>query len=114
MASQDTMPSENGDINSFYDLEIWRTIKREWPDFEGFQFAIATDGFNPSSHIGSVYTMWPVIVIVYNLPPEYATKKEFMFLTLLIPGKYQVQDMDIYMVPLYEELQILWSPEVIA
>jgi hypothetical protein len=71
---------------------------------EGLQFALATDGFHPSSHMGFVYTMWAVTLIVYNLLPKYATKKEFMFLILLIFSKHQVQDMDIYMTLLYEEL----------
>jgi hypothetical protein len=30
-------------------------------------------------------------------------------LVLLIPGKYKVTNMDVYLAPLVEELQLLWE-----
>ena len=33
-----------------------------------------------------------------------------MLLSLVIPGKYQVKNMDVYLRPLINELKILWSP----
>jgi hypothetical protein len=38
-----------------------------------------------------------------------AIKKGHIMLSLLIPGKYKVANMDVYLAPLVEELQILWQ-----
>ena len=37
-----------------------------------------------------------------------ATKTGFVMLALLIPGPHKVRNMDIYLEPLIEELEILW------
>lgn len=49
--------------------------QKEVAQLEGLKFALATNRFNSSSYMGFVYTMWAVILIVYNLLPKYATKK---------------------------------------
>jgi hypothetical protein len=41
----------------------------------------------------------------YNLPTQMAIKKGHIMLTLLIPGKYNVANVDVYLAPLVEELQ---------
>jgi hypothetical protein len=38
-----------------------------------------------------------------------AIKKGHIMLTLLMPGKYKVANMDVYLAPLVEELHILWQ-----
>jgi hypothetical protein len=38
-----------------------------------------------------------------------AIKKGHIMLSLLILGKYKVANMDVYLAPLVEELQILWQ-----
>jgi hypothetical protein len=38
-----------------------------------------------------------------------AIKKGHIMLSLLILGKYKVANMDVYWVPLVEEMQILWQ-----
>lgn len=82
--------------------------------FEGLRLAVVSDGFNPSALRSSSYSITPVAVIVYNLPPHLTTKKEFVFLSLTITGKFQVKNMDVYLRPLILELQLLWSPGVPA
>jgi hypothetical protein len=104
----------DGSISSVYDSQSWRTILNIDSSFEGLKLAVATDGFNPSSLRSSLYSIWAVIVIVYNLPPRLVTKKEYMLLSLIIPGKYQVKNMDVYLRPLIDELKTLWSPGVPA
>ena len=49
-----------------------------------------------------------MVLINYNIPPWEATKKGNILLSLLIPGKYKVKNMDVYLEPLIEELQDLW------
>jgi hypothetical protein len=47
----------------------------------------------------------------YNLPPWLSTKKFFMILALLIPGKQSVtlEVFDVYLEPLVEEFLELWE-----
>ncbi len=47
----------------------------------------------------------------YNLPPWLVTKQYFLMLTLIIHVKEFVtsRKMDVYLQPLIEELQMLWS-----
>jgi hypothetical protein len=51
-----------------------------------------------------------VMLLNYNLPPWLSTKKFFLMLCLLIPGKQSVTSefFDVYMAPLIEELLQLW------
>jgi hypothetical protein len=115
LASNATIaPSVDGYIRSVYDSESWRTILNIDSTFDGLKLAVATDGFNPSSHSSSTYSIWAVVVIIYNLPPSLATKKENILLSLVIPGKYQVENIDVYLRPLINELKTLWSPGVPA
>jgi hypothetical protein len=51
------------------------------------------------------------MLLNYNLPPWLSTKKFFVMLCLLIPGKQSVTSecFDVYLEPLVEELLELWS-----
>src|SRR3954467_11367946 len=54
--------------------------------------------------------MWPVLVILYNMPPNVCTKESNYMMALLIPGpKSPGNDFDLFMEPLVEELQQLWK-----
>jgi hypothetical protein len=48
--------------------------------------ALATDGFNPYGLMAAPYTCWPVFVIPLNLPPDIMFKRQFVFVSLIIPG----------------------------
>jgi hypothetical protein len=51
------------------------------------------------------------MLLNYNIPPWLSTKKFFIMLALLIPGKQSVTSefFDVYMEPLVEELVELWK-----
>ena len=51
------------------------------------------------------------MLLNYNIPPWLSTKKFFIMLALLIPGKQSVTSefFDVYMEPLVEELVELWE-----
>eukprot|EP00268_Persea_americana_P004200 TRINITY_DN11326_c0_g1_i4.p1 TRINITY_DN11326_c0_g1~~TRINITY_DN11326_c0_g1_i4.p1 ORF type:complete len:166 (-),score=17.40 TRINITY_DN11326_c0_g1_i4:1313-1810(-) len=56
------------------------------------------------------YSMWPMMLIPYNLPPWKCMKEPFLFMSLLIPGpKAFGNDIDVYLVPLIDELKELWE-----
>jgi hypothetical protein len=95
LATNDTPGSDDGYIRSVIDSESWKNVMVIDSTFEGLRLAVVSDGFNPSSQRSSSYSITPVAVIVYNLPPHLTTKKEFIFLSLIIPGKFQVPNMDV-------------------
>jgi hypothetical protein len=64
---------------------------------------------NPFGLQSSSYSIWLVVVVNYNLPPHMAITKGHIMLLLLITGKYKVANIDVYLAPLVEELQILWQ-----
>ncbi|XP_055960112.1 uncharacterized protein LOC130014962 [Mercurialis annua] len=69
----------------------------EWKDFDqkyawfgkdarNVRLGLASDGFNPFENMSTSYSMWPVIVTPYNLPPWKCMKENFLMLSLLIPA----------------------------
>ena len=74
-------------------------------------FALAADGVNPFKQNRSSWSTWPVLLLNYNLPPWLSTKKFFMLLALLIPGRESVTSevFDVYLEPLVDELLELWA-----
>ena len=47
------------------------------------------------------------MLVNYNIPPWLSIKKGHLLLALLIPGKYKVKNMDVYLAPLVDELKHL-------
>ncbi|KAL5580234.1 hypothetical protein UlMin_012676 [Ulmus minor] len=55
------------------------------------------------------YSMWPVVLTTYNLPPWICMKAEYLMLSLLIPGPQSPgKDIDVFLRPLIDELKELW------
>ena len=50
------------------------------------RLGLASDGFNPFVHQSATYSMWPVLVIPYNMPPNVCTKESNYMMALLISG----------------------------
>ena len=82
-------PSENEMVHPA-DGEAWQDFDREFLDFVGdarnLRLGLATDGFNPFSEKNAKYSMWPVFVVPYNLPPWACTEESNFMMALLIPG----------------------------
>ena len=82
---------------------------------ENLRLGLAADGINPFKNLSSVYSCWPVMLVVYNLPPWLCLKDDNTLLTLLIPGPRQPgNDIDIYLEPLVEDLKELWNKGVVV
>ncbi|CAN1782145.1 hypothetical protein LINPERHAP1_LOCUS15680 [Linum perenne] len=91
----------------------WKNFNKEFPWFDedsrNVRLGLAINGFNPFGNMSVSYSMWPVILTPYNLPPWMCMKEQFLFMTLLIPGPSAPgKDIDIYMQPLIDELKELW------
>ncbi|WVZ93355.1 hypothetical protein U9M48_039342, partial [Paspalum notatum var. saurae] len=96
------------------DGEAWKDFDREYEwfaqDARNLRLGLATDGFNPFGHMSSSYSMWPVFIIPYNLPPWECMDQSNFIMTLLIPGpKSPGKDFDIFLQPLIEDLLELWK-----
>ncbi|XP_028094543.1 uncharacterized protein LOC114294618 [Camellia sinensis] len=71
---------------------------------------LAVDGFNPFKNMSNPYSLWPVVLIPYNLSPWLVMKDLFLMMSLLIPGESQPGiDVDVDMRPLVDELNELWE-----
>ncbi|MCO5562822.1 hypothetical protein L7F22_046745 [Adiantum nelumboides] len=95
------------------DCMAWKHIDERWPEFaqeaRHLHLGLAMDGVNPFGQRSTTYSVWPVVVVNYNIPPWLTTKKGHLILSLLVPGRYKVKNMDVYLQPLVDELKELWS-----
>ena len=75
------------------------------------RMALVADGINPSGDKTSVYSLRPVLLLNYNLPPWLSTKKYFMLLAILIPRPKSVigDHFDVFLNPLIDEMLELWN-----
>ena len=92
----------------------WRVIDREFLDFvddaRNLWFALSTDGMNPFGEQSSSRSTWPVTLCIYNLHPWLCMKHKFIMMSVVIQGPKQPgNDIDVFLRPLVEELQLLWS-----
>ncbi|XP_060973950.1 uncharacterized protein LOC133039138 [Cannabis sativa] len=90
----------------------WKDFDAKHPNFASEPRNVRLgliDGFNPFGNMSLAYSMWPVVLANYNLPPWMCMKDNNFMLTLLIPGpKSPGKDMDVFLRPLVDELKELW------
>ncbi|XP_004516953.1 uncharacterized protein [Cicer arietinum] len=107
--------SSSGSLRHPSDGEAWNHFDAKYPNFvnepRNVRFGLCSDGFTPYIQASSTpYSCWPIVVTLYNLPPEMCMTKPFMFLTCLIPGPSNPKaNIDVYLQPLIDELKQLWS-----
>nr|GEV58037.1 hypothetical protein [Tanacetum cinerariifolium] len=102
--------TEPGKMQHPVDSRAWKNIDTKYLDFakepRNVRLGLAADDFNPFGNLSQAYSMWPVILTPYNLPPWLCMKKSSFMLTLLIPGPKSLgKDIDIYLRPLIEDLK---------
>lgn len=94
------------------DCMAWKHIDQTWPEFareaRNLRLGLAMDGVNPFGLRSTTYSVWPVVLVNYNIPPWMTTKKGHLILSLIVPGRYKAKNMDVYLQPLVEELKELW------
>ena len=104
-----------GNIECIPDSKAWKHIDAMYPEFassdRNVRLGMALDGVNPFSNQSLSHSTWPVVLLNYNLPPWLITKRFFLMLVLIIPGKESVtsENIDVYLAPLMEELHELWG-----
>ena len=92
----------------------------QWKDFDekygwfgneprNLRLGLATDGMNPYGNLSTNHSSWPVLLVIYNLPPWLCMKRKYMMLSMMISGPKQPgNDIDVCLTPLIEELEKLW------
>ena len=110
---------EDGKLRHPADSPSWKVVDSMWPEFEkeprNLRLGLSADGINPHSSMSTRYSCWPVVIVIYNLPPWLCMRRRFMFLSLLISGPNQpANDIDVYLAPLIDDLNILWKDGVKA
>ncbi|XP_015159585.1 uncharacterized protein [Solanum tuberosum] len=96
------------------DLLTWKFFDEKHPNFpsdpRSVRLGLALDGFNPFGSMSNSYSMWPVILIPYNLSPWVCMKQSNILLSLLIPGpKGPGMNIYVYLQPLIDDLKTLWG-----
>lgn len=92
----------------------WRNVDRLYPeqleDMRNIRFGLSTDGMNPFGDMSSRHSTWPVLLVNYNLPPWLCFKRKHIMLVLLVQGPKQPgNDIDVFLQPLVDDLQVLWN-----
>ncbi|XP_035544633.1 uncharacterized protein LOC118348016 [Juglans regia] len=92
----------------------WKDFDQEHISFasdaRNMRLGLASNGFNPFNNMSKPYSVWPVILVPYNLPPWLCMKDHFFMMSLLIPGpKAPGNEIDVYLRPLIDELVDLWE-----
>ncbi|XP_062118652.1 uncharacterized protein LOC133832303 [Humulus lupulus] len=106
--------NEAGILRHPADEDAWKHFNNVYPDFaadsRSVRMGLASDGFNPFSNMTSTYSLWPMILIPYNMPPWASPNGTNYLMSLLIPGpKSPGKDYDVFLMPLIEELKELWD-----
>ncbi|GKB08156.1 hypothetical protein Tco_0836440 [Tanacetum coccineum] len=65
--------TEPGKMQHPVDGRAWKNFDTKYPNFakepRNVRLGLAADGFNPFGNLSQAYSMWPVILTTYNLPP---------------------------------------------
>jgi hypothetical protein len=73
-------------------------------------FGLCINGFNPFRSFIALYSCWPMILTVYNLPSGMCMRLKSIFLSMIILGSNSPgRNIDIYLQLLIDELKQLWS-----
>ena len=106
--------SKDGFMEIPADSKAMKHIEEKWPskfkyEPRSIRFGLSLYGVCPFSFLNSNYSVWPVGLIVYNIPPWMSVRKENLMLTLIVPRKHQVKNMDVYIARFIDEMQLLWK-----
>ncbi|XP_042946082.1 uncharacterized protein LOC122279468 [Carya illinoinensis] len=111
---RDQRMNEHGVLRHPADSEVWKAFDQQYSwfaqDSRNVRLGLASDGFNPFNNLSKPYSIWPVILVPYNLPPWLCMKDQFFMTSLLIPGpRSPGNEIDVYLQPLIDELIDLWE-----
>ncbi|XP_057447269.1 uncharacterized protein LOC130739062 [Lotus japonicus] len=105
---------DDGVMRHPVDSLTWQQFDKDHETFafdpRNVRLGLASDGFNPFGIMSTSYSVWPVVLIPYNLPPLLCMKQPNIILSLLISGPKSPRiDIDVYLLPLIDDLKELWD-----
>jgi hypothetical protein len=113
MTWHNTLPND-GKYRHPTNATQWKKFDVEHKDFSdeprSVRFALSTDGMNPFGEMRNPHNTWPVILSLYNIPSWLCHKRKYLMLAIVISGpKEPGNDIDTFLEPLMEDMQILWE-----
>ena len=79
---------KDGKLRHLAESPAWHLVDSKWPYFgqepRNMRLALSTNVVNPHSTLSTTYSYWPVMLVIYNLPPWMCMKRKFIMLSLLI------------------------------
>ncbi len=85
----------NGLVWHVGDSKAWVHIDAMWLGFveesQNVKLCLTIDGVNPFGEKSSSWSIWPILLFNYNLPPWLVTKKFFVIVVLIIPSKKSIK-----------------------
>ncbi|XP_020243341.1 uncharacterized protein LOC109821575 [Asparagus officinalis] len=81
---------EDGVMRHPADSKAWKNFNELHESFaeepRNVRLGLASDGFQPFTNSKVSYSIWPVLLVPYNLPPWMCMKQSNFILSMLIPG----------------------------
>ncbi|XP_028223350.1 uncharacterized protein LOC114404694 [Glycine soja] len=86
------------------DSPQWKAFDALFPNFgneaRNLRLGLAFDGMNPFGNLNTSHSSWPVLLMIYNLPPWLCMKRKYIMLCMMIAGPRQPSnDIDVYLTP---------------
>jgi len=99
-------------LRHLVDAKAWKSFDKSFPNFATYtrnvRLGLCSDGFTSYANINSTYSIWPLFLVPYNLPPWMCMKKPYTMLNMIVPRKTAPgTDIDVYLQPLIDELKLL-------
>ncbi|RDX90089.1 hypothetical protein CR513_28081, partial [Mucuna pruriens] len=101
-------------ITHVIDAMTWKQFDTTYAIFaqesQNVRLGLCKNSFILFCDLATPYLCWPVFVKSYNLPPSMCMRREYIFLSILIPRpKSPGISLYVYLRPLIEDLKILWE-----
>ena len=108
----------NGMLRHQVDSSQWKKINRLYPNFDkkarNLRLGLVTDGMNPYDNLSTQHSSWPVMLVIYNLPPWLCMKQKYVMLSMMISGTRQLgNDINVYLNPMIADLIKLWDERAV-
>ena len=93
--------NKEGLLHHTVDGKMWKDFDTNFLEFvnesRNVQLGLAVDDFNLFGNMSLFYSVWPVVLTAYNLPPWLCIKNSYFMLTLLILGpQAPSKDMNVF------------------
>ena len=98
---------------------VWKEFDKihKWlaSDSHNVRLGLASDGFNLYGNISTTYSIWVVILTMYNLPLWMCKKSPNLMLSLIIFGPSNPEkSIDVKLPLLVDDLKDLWNEGILV